>query len=233
MRETKNDRNQRKEVGRLALWLWAGVVCVTMLCSEVLGNKIKNVWVQPHYVGTGSPLNCGQEVCQCKYWAYVTWTVYPGSDQDSFTVEIWQPGDVNGPSSKDYRDPNPTGTKIGWTTTEGPYPWNGKVEITNSVGLTPGEHTIRAWVAGDEISEPNKWGHSEACTVYIAEVNDIDPEPNEVCVDCNVTFTADPNPPGKTLRCMEWQKGYKPDSSSSWTWDKPRLLYYCYQRILV
>jgi hypothetical protein len=98
---------------------------------------------------------------------------------------------------------------------------NTKVEITDSDALKPGEHTIRAWVAGNDISSPGKWGHSDECTVYIAEVNDIDPDANEVCVDCNVTFTADPNPPGKELRCMEWQKGYKPDSSGSWTWDPP------------
>jgi hypothetical protein len=219
MRETKNDREQRKQAGRLALCLCAGVICVTMLYSEVLGNKIDDVTVEPHYKATWSPVSCGGSVCECKWWAYVTWDVDPGSDQDSFTIQIWEPGEGTGSSSDDYRPPS--GTKIGETTTEGPYPWNGKVEITNSVGLTPGEHTIRAWVAGDEISSPGKWGHSEACTVYIAEVNDIDVDANEVCVDCNVTFTADPNPPGKELRCLEWQKGYKADSSSSWTWDEP------------
>jgi len=218
MRKTNNDREQMKNAARLVLCLWAGVICVTMLCSEVLGNKIKNVTVQPHYVGTGSPLNCGQEVCQCKYWAYVTWTVYPGSDQDSFTVEIWEPGTPSDDEDEDHRPPS--GTMIG-ANSVGPSPWNTKVEITNSDALKPGEHTIRAWVAGDDISSPGKWGHSAACTVYIAEVNDIDPEPNESCVNSNVTFTADPNPPGKTLRCMEWQKGYKPDASSSWTWDEP------------
>ncbi|MHC4155304.1 MAG: hypothetical protein ACYST6_10340, partial [Planctomycetota bacterium] len=61
----------------------------------------------------------------------------------------------------------------------------------------------------------------EACTVYVAEVNDIDVEPNESCVDSNVTFTADPNPPGKELRCMEWQKGYKPVSAGFWIWSEP------------
>jgi hypothetical protein len=218
MRETKNDREQRKEAARLALCLWAGVICVTMLCSEVLGNKIDDVTVEPHYLETWSPVNCGESVCQCKYWVYVTWDVDPGSNQDSFTVEIWQPGEPNTDPNEDFR--MPSGTMIG-ANSVGPSPLNTKVEITNSVGLTPGEHTIRAWVAGDDISSPGKWGHSEACTVYVAEVNDIDPEPNDSCVSSDVTFTADPNPPGKTLRCMEWEKGYKADSSSSWTWDPP------------
>jgi hypothetical protein len=54
-------------------------------------------------------------------------------------------------------------------------------------------------VAGDEISSPGKWGHSAECTVYVAEVNNIDPDPTESCVNSDVNFTADPNPPGKTL----------------------------------
>jgi len=216
MRETTKDRRQVKQGARLALCLWAGVICVTMLCGEVLGNKIDDVTVEPHYKETSSALDCGQAVCQCKYWAYVTWDVDPGSDQDSFTVEIWQPGAPSGSSSNDYYPP--TGTMIG-ANSVGPTPWHKKVPITNSAALTPGEHTIRAWVAGDDISSPGKWGHSAACTVYIAEVNDIDVGVNEACVNSDVNFVADPNPPGKTVRCLEWQKGYKADSSSSWTWD--------------
>jgi hypothetical protein len=70
MRETKDDRKQMKEGARLALYLSAAVICVTMLCSEVLGNKIVNVTVAPHYKETWSPLDCGEAVCQCKYWEW-------------------------------------------------------------------------------------------------------------------------------------------------------------------
>ena len=93
-------------------------------------------------------------------------------------------------------------------------------EVTDASALTAGEHTIRAWVIETSTAPPNAWVYSDnACTVNVLEVASVNPNPTKVCVGSEVTFTATGNPSG-TLRCVEWQKRYRADSTSAWgSWE--------------
>ncbi|HUT30244.1 MAG TPA: hypothetical protein VMX13_10670 [Sedimentisphaerales bacterium] len=222
MRETTNHIARKSESGRLGLCLAAVVICATIIDGKSLAHHV--LQINDFYVraNKSDPNETEADVCKCGYWVYVEW--WATTNNGTFDIEIWQPGEPCGPANNDFYDdddPGPLGTKVGEIshTTSGRYTDSNVFEVNDVDALTTGEHTIRAWVRNHDTRPPNAWEYSEnSCTVNLVEMVSVGETSTEVCVDSDVNFTG--NSSGGTLACLQWQRQYRVDSNSSWgSWE--------------
>ena len=88
-------------------------------------------------------------------------------------------------------------------------------EFTSHTFSEPGKYRIELWVEDDDYASCDE-NDTDECYVYVIEVASVTVDETIAAVNETVTFTAHPNPSGCPLDCIQWQKAYRKNSTSSW-----------------
>ncbi|MHC4648016.1 MAG: hypothetical protein ACYTBJ_21360 [Planctomycetota bacterium] len=209
---------------RWAILLSVEVICGMVFCSPGFANEVSSVtlWVKMEEDGTAYRTI---SVCPCDYWVRVEGTAGTGDEEletNPIIIEIWQPGEEDPTKEDGYPPPSPVNTKIGETATYADVYGDFEVDFeidkatAPSVAFAIGTHQMRAWAMREGTTPENAWECSWACTVHIVGVQSVTVDKTLACINENVTFTANANPSGKALHCIEWQKRYRAKTTDPW-----------------
>jgi hypothetical protein len=207
-------------------WVWlAVVICGIMASAKVLACHVINVDnIAVSATSLGQWQTEDANLCECKFWVKVWW-LSAGSKNDEtwendWLIEVYQPGDPNmSEPNDDYRPPDGNfidSNSFRWDIEPNMFTGPDKEADFGMDSLDVGTYTLRAWVIRDGTSPTNAWKYSDPITVRFVKVASVSESATEVCVNEEVTFTANPSPSEKMLHCVKWYRQYRQDSNSNW-----------------
>jgi hypothetical protein len=204
MRHARN-RIFRFEPGVIKPVLCLTLLSVTMLSARAVACEVTSVTSLKACWQQSGDFTTEAEVCECVFWVKVEWfSAGPGDLwYDDWQILIKEGATSIGSATLDWD-------------IDGNCPGSSKAAVL-AIGCRPaGTHVITARVKRVGTTAPNEWEESPTCTVHIVKVGSVTVDKTKACVGEDITFTAHPAPAEMSLYCIEWQKRYRPESSSSW-----------------
>ena len=186
------------------VWLIGCILVSVMSFGEAVACQVTDVDLHVAETESGAQGSTKTAVTLCvgnTAWVRVDWTaIDSGPDADNeFSIKIqWEQGTDHWVTIRTESAGKDDRMKI--------------FELTQLVD--PDAYTIRATVRrlGTDHAEIS----NQECLVKIVEVEQVTEDDLTECLSRSVRFTAEKNPAGGALNCIEWQKRYRPDSGSAW-----------------